>query len=241
MTDETFWCESAWLDGEVAESVLVGVDAGRITAIETGARPSVSTRVLRGMVIPGLANAHSHAFHRALRARTQRDRGSFWTWRKLMYEVAGALTPDSYRALAAAVYAEMALAGITAVGEFHYLHHDTGGRRYGDPNEMGKALIAAAADAGVRLTLLDTCYLRAGVDGAPLADGPQQRFGDGTGAAWAERVDELRNDVEARAAGNRRRRNTFRTSGTAVGHGCRRRLGERPRRTPARALLGADG
>ena len=89
-----------------------------------------------------------------------------------MYSVAGQLTPDSYHALAAAVYAEMALAGITAVGEFHYLHHDTGGRRYADPNEMGKALIAAAADAGVRITLLDTCYLRSGIDGAPLAEGP---------------------------------------------------------------------
>ncbi len=196
MTGETFWCENAWLDGEVVESVAVSVDAGRITAIETGVSAVASSRLLRGLVIPGLANAHSHAFHRALRSRTQRDRGSFWTWRKLMYEAAGQLTPERYRALATAVYAEMALAGITAVGEFHYLHHDVGGRRYADPNEMGKALIAAAADAGVRLTLLDTCYLRSGLDGAPLAEGTQLRFGDGTAAAWAERVDGLRSDVE---------------------------------------------
>jgi formiminoglutamate deiminase len=194
VTDETFWCENAWLDGEVAQSVAVGVSAGRITAVEVGARPAAS-RQLRGLVIPGMANAHSHAFHRALRSRTQRDRGSFWTWRKLMYQAAGQLTPDTYRTLAAAVYAEMALAGITSVGEFHYLHHDIGGRRYADRNEMGKALIAAAADAGVRLTLLDTCYLRSGLDGAPLAEGPQQRFGDGTGEAWADRVQELRSDV----------------------------------------------
>ena len=198
VTDHTtFWCEHAWLDGGVAESVLVTVAAGRITAIEVNAWPLASSRVLRGLVIPGMANVHSHAFHRALRGRTQRDRGSFWTWRKLMYEAAGRLTPDSYRALATAVYAEMALAGITAVGEFHYLHHDTGGRRYADPNEMGKALIAAAADAGVRLTLLDTCYLSARADGAPLADGPQQRFGDGSGAAWADRVEALTSDVDA--------------------------------------------
>ncbi|MFY9917255.1 MAG: formimidoylglutamate deiminase, partial [Mycobacterium sp.] len=78
-----------------------------------------------------------------------------------------------------------------------YLHHDVGGRRYADPNEMGKALIAAASDAGIRLTLLDTCYLRAGLDGAPLAEGPQRRFGDGTATAWAERVDGLRSEVEA--------------------------------------------
>ncbi len=197
MTGETFWCENAWLGGEVVESVAVSVNAGRITAIETGAPAAASTRQLRGLVIPGMANAHSHAFHRALRSRTQRDRGSFWTWRKLMYETAGQLTPERYRALATAVYAEMALAGITAVGEFHYLHHDVGGRRYADPNEMGKALIAAASDAGIRLTLLDTCYLRAGLDGAPLAEGPQQRFGDGTATAWAERVDGLRSEVEA--------------------------------------------
>jgi formiminoglutamate deiminase len=197
MRDKTYWCEHAWLDGGVSDAVLVSVGDGRITAIEGDARPTDTSEVLGGLVIPGLANAHSHAFHRALRSRTQRDRGSFWTWRKLMYEAAGHLTPDSYRALATAVYAEMALAGITAVGEFHYLHHDTGGRPYADSNEMGKALIAAATDAGVRLTLLDTCYLRSGIDGAPLAEGPQQRFGDGAGAQWAQRVDELRSDVRS--------------------------------------------
>jgi formiminoglutamate deiminase len=197
VTDGNFWCENAWLDGEVVASVAVVVDAGRITEIDKGVPPTPSSRRLRGLVIPGLANAHSHAFHRALRSRTQRDRGSFWTWRKLMYDTAGQLTPERYQALATATYAEMALAGITAVGEFHYLHHDVGGRRYADPNEMGKALIAAASAAGVRLTLLDTCYLRSGLDGAPLADGPQQRFGDGTATAWAERVDGLRTDVES--------------------------------------------
>jgi len=119
------------------------------------------------LVIPGLANAHSHAFHRALRARTQRDRGSFWTWRDLMYRAAERLNPDRYRRLTRAVYAEMALAGITSVGEFHYVHHDAGGAHYTDPNAMGHAVIDGAADAGVRLTLLDTCYLSSGPDGAP--------------------------------------------------------------------------
>ncbi|GFG53030.1 formimidoylglutamate deiminase [Mycolicibacterium agri] len=197
MTHKTFWCEHAWCDGDVSNGVQITVDEGRIIGIEQSTRPADTAEVLRGLVIPGLANAHSHAFHRALRARTQRDRGSFWTWRKLMYEAAGQLTPDSYRALATAVYAEMALAGITAVGEFHYLHHDTGGRPYADPNEMGKALIAAAADAGVRLTLLDTCYLRSGINGAPLCEGPQQRFGDGTAAQWAQRVDQLVSDARS--------------------------------------------
>jgi formiminoglutamate deiminase len=188
---QTWWCEHAWLGGDtVADAVRVTVDGGVITALQPDSPRAGTT--LRGLVIPGLANAHSHAFHRALRSRTQRDRGSFWTWRKLMYEAAGRLTPDTYRELARAVYAEMALAGITVVGEFHYLHHDTGGRPYSDPNAVGNALIEAAREAGIRMTLLDTCYLSSGVDGAPLGDGPQQRFGDGDGHAWAERVESLK-------------------------------------------------
>ena len=100
-----------------------------------------------------------------------------------MYEVAARLDPDSYLALARAVYAEMALAGISCVGEFHYLHHQPDGRPYADPNAMGRALVQAAAEAGLRITLLDTCYLAGGLDKSgvlPLA-GPQVRFGDGDG------------------------------------------------------------
>src|SRR4249919_2573536 len=106
---------------------------------------------LPGHSIPGLANAHSHAFHRALRSRTQAGRGSFWTWRDQMYRLAATLTPDSYRRLATATFAEMVSAGITAVGEFHYLHHGPGGVAYDDPNAMGAALVDAAAEVGVRL------------------------------------------------------------------------------------------
>src|SRR5205814_5289913 len=128
----------------------------------TSSVPSATER-LRGLTLPGLANAHSHAFHRALRGTTQADRGTFWTWRERMYEVAGRLDPDSYLALARAVYAEMTLAGITCVGEFHYLHHGRNGTRYADPNQMGRALVTAAAEAGLRITLLDTCYLAGGL------------------------------------------------------------------------------
>ena len=194
MTD-TWWCEHAWLGGDsVAKGVLFTVTEGRITAIDTDTTARPGSHRLRGLVIPGLANAHSHAFHRALRARTQRDRGSFWTWRDLMYRAAERLNPDRYRRLTRAVYAEMALAGITSVGEFHYVHHDAGGAHYADPNAMGHAVIDGAADAGIRLTLLDTCYLSSGPDGAPLA-GPQQRFGDGTGDRWVQRVEALRQQV----------------------------------------------
>jgi formiminoglutamate deiminase len=160
--------------------------------VTPGSPPSGAER-LTGLTLPGFANAHSHAFHRALRGVTQADRGTFWTWRERMYEVAGRLDPDGYLALARAVYAEMTLAGISCVGEFHYLHHQPGGRPYADPNAMGRALIQAAAEAGLRITLLDTCYLAGGLDQSgllPLA-GPQVRFGDGDGAKWAARAEAL--------------------------------------------------
>jgi formiminoglutamate deiminase len=181
--------ELAWLGPErgVAERVLVEVEGDRIAAVTEGVDPPAGSTRLAGITLPGLANGHSHAFHRALRGRTHRAGGDFWSWREQMYRLAAALDPDRYLALATAVYAEMALAGVTAVGEFHYLHHDPAGRPYADPNRMGEALAEAAARAGVRLTLIDTCYLRAGLDGAPLA-GPQRRFGDGDAAAWAERA-----------------------------------------------------
>jgi cytosine/adenosine deaminase-related metal-dependent hydrolase len=159
------WCELAWLGGERAESgVVVEVEDGRIAAVTGGAAgPPTGARRLDGLTLPGLANSHSHAFQRALRGRTQRGGGSFWTWREQMYRLAERLDPDSYLALARATYAEMALAGVTAVGEFHYLHHGLDGVPYGDANEMGRTLIAAAADAGVRITLIDACYLHGGI------------------------------------------------------------------------------
>ena len=142
--------------------------------------------VLEGLTVPGLANCHSHAFHRALRAHTQRERGSFWTWREQMYAVAAELTPDSYFELARDTYAEMLATGITAVGEFHYLHHQPDGTPYDDPNAMGKALLAAADEVGIRIRLLDTCYLAAGFGKPP--EGVQVRFSDGDAHAWADRV-----------------------------------------------------
>ncbi|MET0692519.1 MAG: formimidoylglutamate deiminase, partial [Propionibacteriaceae bacterium] len=154
------------------------------------AQPESGDAILPGLVLPGLANAHSHAFHRALRARTQAPgAGSFWTWRDQMYAVAGRLDPDSYYDLARAVYAEMVLTGICAVAEFHYLHHQPGGRPYADPNAMGLALRAAAQDAGIRLTLVDTCYLTGGLaPTGPLAlSEAQARFSDGTVAHWVAR------------------------------------------------------
>ncbi|MEU6820668.1 formimidoylglutamate deiminase [Streptomyces atriruber] len=202
MTTETYWLEQAWLDTNVEPGVAVDVDGDRITAVRRGVdAPPPGATVLRGLTLPGLANAHSHAFHRALRGTVQVGSGTFWTWREVMYSVADRLTPESYHALARAVYAEMALAGITTVGEFHYLHHGPGGTPYADPNAMGEALIQAAADAGVRITLLDTAYVASGLLDAERGKQPdrhQLRFSDGTTEAWAERASLLKDRPHAR-------------------------------------------
>jgi formiminoglutamate deiminase len=186
-----FWCQLAWIGGEIKSKVLIEVAQGRITAVTCGVKPRPDdAERLAGLTIPGLANVHSHAFHRALRGRTQVESGTFWTWRERMYEAAAHLDPDSYRELATAVFAEMALAGVTAVGEFHYLHHSPKGGLYQDPNAMGHALAEAAQAAGIRITLLDTCYLSGGFD-TELND-VQRRFSDGDAGRWADRVDALR-------------------------------------------------
>ncbi|PZH14606.1 formimidoylglutamate deiminase [Streptomyces sp. NTH33] len=193
----TYWLEQAWLGMYVEPGVALDVRDGRIAAVRTGvSAPPPGAEPLRGLTVPGLANAHSHAFHRALRGTVQVGSGTFWTWREVMYATADRLTPANYHALARAVYAEMALAGITAVGEFHYVHHAPGGSRYADPNAMGEALIEAAAEAGIRITLLDTCYLSSGFGQPP--DAHQLRFSDGTAEAWAERCSVLKERDHAR-------------------------------------------
>jgi formiminoglutamate deiminase len=176
------WCELAWLGGERAEAgVLLDVEGERLAAVTAGAAAPADAERLAGLTVPGLANAHSHAFQRALRGRTHGATGSFWTWREQMYALAGTLDPDGCFALARAAFGEMALAGVTCVGEFHYLHHAPDGAPYDDPNAMGHAVIAAAAQAGIRLTLLDACYLHGGL----------ARFRDRDADAWAARVSAL--------------------------------------------------
>ena len=171
------WCEHAWLGGaEATAAVRIEIDGEQITAVRAGAEPGDAER-LSGLTIPGLANAHSHAFQRALRGRAQGP-GSFWTWREQMYALAETIDPDGLHRLARATFAEMALAGMTLVGEFHYLHHAPGGTPYADPNELGRAMLAAAAEAGIRIVLLDACYLHGG----------SARFRDASAEAWVERV-----------------------------------------------------
>jgi formiminoglutamate deiminase len=183
-----FWCERAWLGADgVRDGVLVDVAGGQIRGvIRDLPLPPAGSERLAGLVIPGLANSHSHCFQRALRGRTQSARGSFWTWREQMYELARRLDPESM----------LALAGVTLAGEFHYLHHGSGGTPYADLNAMGTAVIQAAQEAGVRLTLLDACYLHGGIGTAPSA--AQRRFCDRDIDAWVARVDRLEDGPQVR-------------------------------------------
>jgi formiminoglutamate deiminase len=198
-----FWCEHAWLGGEAATAgVVIDVEGERIVSVRVGVSEAPRGSVaLPGYTLPGLANAHSHAFQRAFRGKTEVGPGTFWTWREEMYAAAARLDPDLYFALARATFGEMALAGVTSVGEFHYVHHAPDGSPYEDPNAMGAAVIAAAREAGIRITLLDTCYLHGGV-GVELGDG-QRRFSDGTAERWVERVEALRTGEAASGAGVR--------------------------------------
>ncbi|MGH8828774.1 MAG: formimidoylglutamate deiminase [Jiangellaceae bacterium] len=186
-----FHAELAWLgDAGPTADVLIETTDGVITSVTTGVPAPAGSVQLSGLTLPGFVNTHSHVFHRAIRGQSQTGVADFWAWRDLMYAVAGRLDPENLYALARATYAEMALAGITSVGEFFYVHHDRDGRPYANPNELGEAVTRAATDAGLRITLLDTCYLQADVAGAPLT-GVQRRFDDRTWDRWADRVSGL--------------------------------------------------
>jgi formiminoglutamate deiminase len=176
--------EQAWL-GRRAENVLIAVEDGVIKAVTENTSAPRDAVELKGWTLPGLANVHSHAFQRKLRGRVESGGGDFWKWRELMYR-ATEWDEEGYRDFCASVFGDMLTAGITAVGEFHYLH--AGG------NTLGRAVIAAARKTGIRLTLVDACYLFGGVDGRPLA-GAQRTFSDGDVDRWAERMDELADEV----------------------------------------------
>jgi formimidoylglutamate deiminase len=206
MSDPTsYLLERGWVDGAVHDDVLVAIEAGRFSRVELPGRNSrfpaeisagkrqfprwtgESVR-LPGLTLPGLANCHSHAFHRALRGRTQRGAGTFWTWREQMYDVAGRLDPDTYRDLATATFTEMVAAGITTVGEFHYLHHRPDGTPYDDPNALAVAVAQGAIDAGMRIVLIPAAYHRGG----------HPRFHDADLETFLARVDALRDWAAAR-------------------------------------------
>jgi formiminoglutamate deiminase len=176
-----YWAPRALLPGGVAAGVTFECgDDGSLDAVRSGvAAPPAGASTLGGLVLPGLVDTHSHAFHRALRGSTAG--GDFWAWRDGMYALVERLDPDILLALATAAFGELVLAGVTTVHEFHYLHHPPG---------MDDAVCGAARRAGLRLVLLDTCYLRAGFSGEPL-DPVQQRFSDGDVDRWAARAEKV--------------------------------------------------
>ena len=149
-------------------------------------------------VLPGLVNAHSHAFQRVIRGRTEyrtsHSKDSFWTWREMMYSAAARLTPEDVYDASRMAFLEMVLGGITSVGEFHYLHQGIGGAPYDDPNLLAKQVVRAAGDVGVRIALLRVAYARSGFETEP---NPQQsRFIEKDPAAFLKHVDQLINDLK---------------------------------------------
>ncbi len=177
---QTIWAAQALLPAGWASEVRVEIGAdGRIASVQTN-QPQEGVRV--GLLLPAPANVHSHAFQRAMagltESRGQDKTDSFWTWRRLMYQFLDRLTPDQVGAIAAFVQMEMLEAGYSACGEFHYLHHQPGGRRYDNLAEMSAQIAAAADTTGIGLCLLPVHYEFGGCDRRPLAGG-QLRFGSG--------------------------------------------------------------
>jgi formimidoylglutamate deiminase len=189
------WAPSAWVQGRWRDAVLFEVAGnGTWLRVAPDTPPAPGMETLRGPVLPGLVNAHSHAFQRAFVGLAERRDGGhddFWSWRDRMYGVALAITPEQLHRVATQLYRELLHGGYTQVCEFHYLHHASDGSRFADPLAMSRALVLAAQDAGIGLTLLPVLYERAGFDAAGLRD-DQRRF-----ATTVDDVLALRDGVRA--------------------------------------------
>ncbi|HWS56180.1 MAG TPA: amidohydrolase family protein, partial [Pyrinomonadaceae bacterium] len=147
-------------------------------------------------LLPGMVNAHSHAFQRVIRGRTEHRaaaRDSFWTWREMMYAAASRLAPEDLYDASRMAFMEMALGGVTTVGEFHYLHRTAEGHEYADPNLLAKEVVRAARDCGLRIALLRVAYARAGHNVAP--DERQRRFIEPDPDTFLRHAEALKNDL----------------------------------------------
>lgn len=173
----TLFFERAFLPGGWAKNVRLCIQSGKFSSVETECMPLPGDE-RHECALPGMPNLHSHAFQRAMAGMAE-QRGttddSFWTWREIMYRFLDRMTPDDVRAVAALAYMEMLETGFTRVGEFHYLHHDRDGQRYAAIAEMSGAIIAAAADSGIGMTLLPVLYSYSGFGAQPHTHG-QRRF-----------------------------------------------------------------
>jgi len=168
-------------------------DGGKIVEIVEATKAPEAIRLKRRALLPGMVNAHSHAFQRIIRGRTehrsQHTTDSFWTWREQMYAAANSLGPEEIYAASRLAFLEMAHTGITAVGEFHYIHHDRDGSTYDDPNLLAREVIRAARDVGIRIALLRVAYARAGFETEP---NPQQiRFIEASPDTYLKHLQQL--------------------------------------------------
>ncbi len=187
--ERSLWAPRAWLPGGWREGVLLGIgsDGCWASVLPDVARPLQGVEVLGGPVLPGLVDAHSHAFQRAFAGLAERRESAaddFWSWRDRMYAVALRIGPASLRAVTAQLAVELLHGGYTQLVEFHYLQHDVDGRPYDDPLTMGWAIADGAADAGIGLTLMPALYERAGFGQAQLRN-DQRRFRAGADEVWA--------------------------------------------------------
>lgn len=204
MSERTGYLAAAGLLGDTwTARPYVEVDGSGTIVRTCAGRPADAPPVVhefaRGLLLPGMVDAHSHAFQRAIRGHTQRrgaaDPSSFWSWREAMYRAAVGLAPEDVFSVSRRCFAEMLRAGITCVGEFHYVHHQPDGTPYADPNELSRQVLRAAADVGLRIVLLAVFYARAGAGRPPLPE--QRRFCDASVDAFLARVDVLRAEGHA--------------------------------------------
>jgi len=188
----TWLPDYVYVDGRFQPGRAVVCDSdGKIVEITEDAPDAI--RLKGRALLPGMVNAHSHAFQRVIRGRTehrsQHSTDSFWTWREQMYAAANALEPDGVYAASRLAFLEMALTGITAVGEFHYIHHSRDGSPYSDPNLLEREVIRAARDVGIRIALLRVAYARAGYQTEP---NPQQiRFIEDSPDIYLKNLEQL--------------------------------------------------
>lgn len=195
-----FHARHGWVGQQLQAGVRIAVDAaGSICAIELAQSPQPGDTDAGPLLLPAMPNAHSHVFQRLIAGRTefQSDPADdFWSWREAMYACANRLSPDDLYAVARHAYGEMLVAGYGQVSEFHYVHLDPAGQPYADPAAMSRAIIAAAEDVGIALTLLPTLYLRGGFDDRPLS-ARQQRFGLALDR-FVHMIEQLRSQQHAR-------------------------------------------
>ena len=193
MSTKSWLPDLIYTDGRFQSDRALVCDGGKIVEIVEATKAPEAIRLKRRALLPGMVNAHSHAFQRIIRGRTehrsQHTTDSFWTWREQMYAAANSLGPEEIYAASRLAFLEMAHTGITAVGEFHYIHHDRDGSTYDDPNLLAREVIRAARDVGIRIALLRVAYARAGFETEP---NPQQiRFIEASPETYLKHLEQL--------------------------------------------------